>query len=56
MRLLSNTDDEGNIIQSVYGDYVVDDENEYEFHLEITQEQADNLQDYKIVGDDLVQK
>jgi len=56
MKLLANTDDEGNITQSVYGEFVMDPDNAYEHHLDVTHAVLDNIEDYKIKDNKLIKR
>lgn len=55
MRFFANVDEEGNIIQSTYGEFVVDPDNYYEHHLVLKdKKQVENLHKCKIINGQLV--
>ena len=56
MKLLANTDSEGNITQSIYGEFVMDPDNVYEHHLNVKQTELDNIQEYRIKNSKLIKR
>lgn len=56
MRLFANTDDDGIITRALFGEFVVDLENEYKHHLTVKEEQVANLEQYKIKNSKLVKR
>lgn len=56
MKLLANTDKDGNVTQSVYGEFVMDPDNVYEHHLDVTHAVLDNIEEYKIKDNKLIKR